>query len=58
MRWTPRTEVETGKLCFDACHIIDSRNKQWYLFKNDLNSWEVIANHAVVVDGKLPVSWK
>jgi len=58
MRWTPRTEVETGKPCFNACHIIDGRNKQWYLFKNDLKSWEVAANQTVVVDGKLPVSWK
>jgi len=56
-RWTPRTTVDSGKPCYDACHIIDGRNKQWYLFEKDLLSWEVIANKPVVVDGKLPSGW-
>lgn len=57
-RWTERTTVESGKPCFDACHIIDGRNKQWYLFESDLKAWEVNANRSVVVDGSLPASWK
>lgn len=57
-RWTDRTKVESGKACFDACHIIDGRNKQWYLFESDLKSWEVIANRQVVVDNAVPAGWK
>mgnify|MGYP003383603506 CR=1 FL=1 len=57
-RWTARTKTDSGKPCSDACHITDGRNKQWFLFQSDLQTWEVLANQGVVVDGKLPASWK
>lgn len=58
-RWTPRTEVASGAACYDACHIKDGRNAQWFLFSGDLGeAWEKTANRGVVVDGKLPASWK
>jgi hypothetical protein len=61
LRWTTRTEVAAGKSCYDNCHIIKEgstfRNKNLYLFKSDLESWEVNATKEVVVDGKLPASW-
>ncbi len=57
-RWTPRTEVEQGKPCFDACHITQGRNAKWFLFDADLKeSWEKTSNSSVVVDGKLPAGW-
>jgi hypothetical protein len=57
LRWTPRTEVEAGKACFEACHISNGANKDWFLFEEDLKPWEVQANKSVVVDGKVPSSW-
>ena len=61
LRWTTRTEVEEGKACFDACHIIaegDSlRNKELYLFESDLEQWEIAADQGIIVDGKLPSGW-
>jgi hypothetical protein len=58
-RWTARTEVQSGQGCSDACHIKNGNNKQWFLFTDDLGeAWEKVANHGVVVDGKLPASWK
>lgn len=61
IRWTSRTKVDSGKACYDNCHIIKEgttfRNKQLYLFQSDLESWEVPANTNIVVDGKLPASW-
>ncbi|NOG47472.1 MAG: hypothetical protein HND50_19695 [Calditrichaeota bacterium] len=62
LKWTPRTEVEEGKLCYDNCHIIKEgvtyRNRNLYLFNSDMNeNWEVQANQSVTVDGKLPASW-
>lgn len=56
-RWTDRTKIESGKPCFDACHIQNGRNKNWFLFEADLKSWEVMANKPVVVDGTLPAGW-
>lgn len=56
-RWTERTQVDNGKSCYDACHIIGGRNKQWFLFQSDLKSWEVQANQPVIVDGHLPSGW-
>ncbi len=58
LRFTARTTVESGKPCYDACHIIDGRNKKWYLFQEDLKAWEVQANQPVIVDGHLPTGWK
>ncbi len=61
-RWTKRTQVASGKSCYDNCHIIKEgttfRNKELYLFNTDLQSWEVNANKNIVVDGKLPASWQ
>lgn len=60
-RWTTRTQVESGKPCYDNCHIIKEgntvRNKELYLFESDLLEWEKQASKNVVVDGKLPKSW-
>ncbi|NMB80679.1 MAG: hypothetical protein GYA14_02550, partial [Ignavibacteria bacterium] len=46
----------------DACHIIKNsdgtyRNKELYLFKNDLATWEVTATQSITVDNRLPVKW-
>ncbi|MCX8057483.1 MAG: hypothetical protein N3F03_07745 [Ignavibacteria bacterium] len=61
LRWTSRTKVQSGKPCYDNCHIIKEgntvRNKQLYLFESDLLDWEKPASRSVVVDGKLPSSW-
>jgi hypothetical protein len=58
-RWTPRTEVAQGQACYEACHIKDGKNKEWFLFEADLKEqWEKDANTSVVVDGALPASWK
>lgn len=61
-RWTKRTQVASGKPCFDACHAIKNadgtvRNKELYLFKSDLEAWEVNATQSITVDGKLPYTW-
>lgn len=61
LRWTSRTQVAAGKACYDNCHIIKEgttlRNKNLYLFRSDLESWEVNADKGIVVDGRLPASW-
>ncbi|MFA7229371.1 MAG: hypothetical protein WC061_10080 [Melioribacteraceae bacterium] len=62
IRWTTRTQVAAGKQCYEACHVIKNgdgtfRNKQLYLFKSDLQSWEIPATQSITVDGKLPYSW-
>lgn len=62
IRWTTRTSVASGKACYDACHIMKNtdgsyRNKQLYLFKSDLQSWEINATQSITVDGKLPYKW-
>lgn len=61
IKWTKRTQVDAGKPCFDACHIIQEngnfRNKEIYLFESDLLPWEVNATRSITVDGKLPASW-
>ncbi len=60
-RWTSRTQVESGKPCYDNCHIKKEgnvlRNKELYLFDSDLLDWEKNASRGVVVDGKLPAKW-
>jgi hypothetical protein len=60
-RWTSRTRVAQGQACYDNCHIINEngtfRNRELYLFRSDLQSWEVAADTGIVVDGKLPPSW-
>ncbi|QQS37090.1 MAG: hypothetical protein IPM56_03810 [Ignavibacteriales bacterium] len=61
LRFTERTQVEAGKPCYDACHIIkegtELRNKELYLFESDLLPWEVNATKHITVDGKLPSGW-
>jgi hypothetical protein len=62
IKWTSRTQVEAGKPCSDACHIIKNadgsyKNKALYLFKNELESWELTATQSITVDGKLPSKW-
>lgn len=62
LRWTTRTEVESGKSCSDNCHIIlegdTYRNRNLYLFSSDLlENWVLEANQGVIVDGKLPAGW-
>lgn len=56
-RLTLRTTVDAGKPCYDACHIANGRNKQWYLYKSSLQPWEVDANTSITVDGHLPAGW-
>lgn len=62
LKWTTRTEVEEGKACYDACHIIAEgdtlRNKELYLYEEDLLEWEKAADQGIIVDGKLPSYWK
>jgi len=62
LKWTTRTQVASGKTCFDNCHIIKEgttfRNKNLYLFRSDLiNTWEIEPNKNIIVDGKLPIGW-
>ena len=62
IRWTDRTRVSQGQSCYEACHIIRNpdgtyKNRDLYLFRSDLLSWELEASAPVVVDGKLPNSW-
>ena len=61
LKWTTRTQVASGKACYDNCHIIKEgnnyRNKNLYLYNSDLQSWEIEANKNIVVDGKLPAGW-
>ncbi|OFX28377.1 MAG: hypothetical protein A2033_02690 [Bacteroidetes bacterium GWA2_31_9] len=61
LRWTTRTQVETGKSCSYNCHIRNEGgtliNKNLYLFTDDLLDWEINATTPICVDGKLPASW-
>jgi thiosulfate/3-mercaptopyruvate sulfurtransferase len=62
IRWTKRTTVDSGKPCYDACHIIKNsdgsyKNKELYLFRSELESWEVTATQNITVDNKLPAKW-
>ena len=61
LRWTTRTQVESGNDCYSNCHIRNEggtlMNKDLYLFEDDLLDWEAEANADIVVDGKLPASW-
>lgn len=60
-RWTSRTQVAANRSCYDNCHIINEggayRNRSLYLFRSDLLPWELTADSAIVVDGRLPASW-
>lgn len=48
--------------CTEGCHISKNsddtfKNKELYLFDEDLLDWEKAASQGVIVDGKLPSSW-
>lgn len=48
--------------CTEGCHISNNgdgtfKNKELYLFDEDLLDWEKPANQSVIVNGKLPSSW-
>lgn len=64
LRWTRRTQVESGQTCSTNCHVrVDAGtgsyvNRGLYLFSDDfLTEWERQAAAAVVVDGHLPAAW-
>lgn len=61
LRWTSRTQVESGMGCATNCHIRNEEdnliNKELYLFMDDLLEWEVGATGPITVDDKLPSSW-
>lgn len=61
-KWTARTKTDAGKACYDNCHISKNadgtyKNKEIYLFTNDLEQWEKGATSKYTVDGKLPSAW-
>ncbi len=60
LRWTDQTRLNGGA-CYSNCHIkkdgADLRNKNLYLFQENLNSWELNASKGITVDGKLPEKW-
>jgi hypothetical protein len=62
LRWTSRTEVESGKSCGSSCHIREDGgqiiNKELYLFESDLEfDWEKSSSTFMTVDGELPSGW-
>lgn len=68
LKWTTRTGVKNQDgtwlpypVCSDGCHIYSAgdtvMNKNLYLFKSDLEDWEIEATEGITVDGKLPQSW-
>ncbi|MFO7817020.1 MAG: hypothetical protein R6V39_05000 [Desulfovibrionales bacterium] len=62
-RWTARTQVDNGDTCFANCHVrpdeTENHNRDLYLFEKDLvRDWEKAANQEIVVDGRLPESWR
>jgi len=60
LRLTDRTDVGTES-CNSNCHIRKEGetyvNKELYLFQSDLLDWEMDADSAIIVDGKLPDYW-
>lgn len=61
LKKTERTTVPSGSACYSNCHIRNENgtliNKNLYLFKENLNAWELNATSGITVDGKLPASW-
>lgn len=61
LRWTTRTTVAQGQRCYDNCHIkeVDGvyKNRELYLFMEDLYNWEIEATKGITVNGKLPAEW-
>jgi thiosulfate/3-mercaptopyruvate sulfurtransferase len=67
LRWTERTNVDTvydanHPECAQACHIVRKDdgtivNKEFYLFEENLEDWEIDADRDIVVDGRLPSGW-
>jgi len=60
-RWTSRTQVADGVSCSANCHIREEdgvwKNRNLYLFEEDLYDWEIDATKGITVNGKLPASW-
>jgi hypothetical protein len=61
LRWTTRTEIESGQACSSSCHIRNENgtliNKEYYLLQENLLDWENTATQFITVDDKLPASW-
>ncbi len=62
LRWTDRTKVAQGQMCYSSCHIRkegDSLvNAKWFLFESDLKQdWEINSTKKYTVDNSLPESW-
>lgn len=61
LKWTDRTEVKSGASCYANCHIRNEegvlKNKNLYLFDENLLEWEKGASSSITVDGELPSSW-
>lgn len=61
LKWTSRTTVPQGEYCFVNCHIREEegviRNKNLYLFQENLLPWELNATSSITVDDKLPARW-
>jgi thiosulfate/3-mercaptopyruvate sulfurtransferase len=61
LRWTTRTQVESGQSCSYNCHIRNDAgtlvNKNLFLFEEDLLDWEINATKGITVDDELPTQW-
>jgi hypothetical protein len=61
LRWTERTQVESGEACSTNCHIRNEDgtliNVENYLWLDSLETWEVDATGPYTVDGQLPSYW-
>jgi hypothetical protein len=61
-RWTKHTKVDQGQACFRNCHLLNEddvlRNKEIYLFEDDLEPWEKEATAKITVDKNLPKTWR
>lgn len=61
LKWTDRTTVEGTATCGSSCHIriegSDTINRELYLFKADLNDWEMGATEFMTMDDRVPSGW-
>jgi hypothetical protein len=61
LKWTTRTQVAAGSTCSANCHIREENgtilNKQLYLHRSDLLTWEQNATNPITVDDILPAGW-
>ena len=70
IRITPRTgfkdtngDWQVNSNCTSGCHISKNsdgtfKNKELYLFEEDLQDWEKPADQGIIVNGKLPNGWE